>query len=71
MKAKITYFMRCEYCNKITEYIAREKNVNSDLTDKDIQKLICIHFEHPQEMRYCEYCKMDTLQTRVAWRGLL
>ena len=71
MKNKVTYFMRCEYCGEKTEYIARMKNVNNTLTDKDIRKLISIHSELPQKVDYCEACKMETLQTRVAWKGTI
>jgi len=71
MKNKITYFIKCEYCNKNTEYIARMENVNNTLSDKDIRKLIAMHSESPQTVQYCEHCKLETLQTRVAWTGTI
>ncbi len=71
MKKKITYFMRCEFCHENIEYIARANNVNIGLTDQDIRKLIGEHSTYPQGVQYCEHCKMETLQTRIAWKGTL
>ena len=71
MQLKITYFMRCEYCTKITEYVARDKNVNEGLTDKDIRRMVYLRLEMPKEIAYCRHCGLETLQTRVAWEGTI
>lgn len=40
MKAKVTYFNKCLKCGKITEYIARDKNVNANIRDADIMEIL-------------------------------
>lgn len=71
MKNKITYIVRCEFCNEKTEYIARMGNVNNSLSDKDIRKMVSIYSENSKIVQYCDHCKLETLQTRIAWRGTL
>lgn len=71
MKRKITYFMRCEFCNEKTEYLARDKCVNSMISDNDIRKMMSIYLENSKTVAYCEHCEMETLQTRIAWKGTL
>ncbi len=71
MKHMITYFLKCEYCGKISEYIVRDKNVNKELTDSDIRKMISMYHESPTNISYCYGCELETLQTRVAWGGTL
>ena len=63
--------MKCEYCQTITEYTTRDKDVNHDLSDKDIRNMVAIYSDSPQQVYYCDHCGYETLQTRVAWSGTL
>lgn len=63
--------MKCHHCNKSFEFIARDKSVNECLTNKDIMRMIGIYLESPNQVMYCEHCKMETLQTRTAWKGTI
>lgn len=69
MKKKVTYFVRCEHCKKTEEFIMRAGNVNSDMSDTDILQIMVNNADHPHEIKYCEKCKMETLQTTTAWKG--
>ena len=69
MEDKITYIMRCGYCDKTDEFIARNKNINNTITDDDIRRMMSL--ESPTRIEYCSHCKLETLQTKVAWRGTL
>ena len=61
--------MRCEYCHNITEYLARVANNNKNITNNDIYKIISLYSENPTTVQYYDYCKLRTLQTRIAWKG--
>ena len=67
MKEKVIVYDKCMYCNSIHGFIVRSKNVNSNLKDSDIFKLITKHKEDPYQVKYCETCELQTLQMTVAW----
>lgn len=62
--------MRCQYCHTTTEYIYRDVNINSILTDADVFDMIAGHAKVPESLRDCEHCHMLTMQIRIAWSGV-
>ncbi len=40
MRQRITYKMKCEYCQVNKEFTARDVGVHEDLTDKDIRQMM-------------------------------
>jgi len=70
MDKRISYLLKCEKCGNLEEFIARDTNINSILTDQDIFNMIVEHLDAPRTISYCFECRMSTLQTRVAWIGV-
>ncbi len=69
MKDKITFYMRCEFCNRMTEYLLRDNNTNQELTDREIDLFISVKDENHNVFKVCNHCELLSLQTRVAWSG--
>jgi len=67
MKEKITYFTKCLKCEEITEYIMRDRNINNNIKDADVFRIIAQKVENPHITRKCEKCGILTLQLEVGW----
>jgi len=70
MDKRISYLLKCEKCGNLEEFIARDTNINSSLTDQDIFDMVARNLDTPRTISYCFECRMSTLQTRVAWIGI-
>jgi hypothetical protein len=66
LKVRQTYFNRCEYGSHLIEYIARDKNINTSLTDDDLFRLSDTDIGQAAA-EWCETCNKKTMQTTVAY----
>lgn len=67
MKQTITYIRQCKSCGEKKTYIMRDDNVNSDLTDKDMNFIILNKKSAPDQFDFCAHCNMETKQEIIAF----
>lgn len=70
MQQEITCIRICNYCDELIEYNVRSGNINSNLTDRDIQYIIAKSIKEPSKLMHCDECELETVQTIVAWKGI-
>jgi hypothetical protein len=65
LKTKQTYFVKCLYGDHLIEYILRATNVNTNITDNDVNRIS--YNLGGIEANWCEVCNKKTAQQKVAY----
>lgn len=65
MNTRVIEYTKCMKCGKEQGYIRRDTNINPKVTDADIHTIIANAEVYTKQ--WCDKCRMQTLQMRVAW----
>jgi len=71
MTRKVVRIEKCLRCGDETEYIVRDDNVNSGITDNDIRIMMLSEVEETSKFKECTGCWLETRHMVVGWRGTI